>query len=277
MPTSSHIDGESFSFRWSVTVPAGAGRGQILYDFMLKTYAALGLTPLEFALLLHLSAYHYDTSYGRSQPSLVTIAAEMGRKTRSVRRLIASLQAKGLLQITPAPGNPNIYDAQPFAERALALWKTNPGQKRPRSKTSAPPRTKMSAETREYNHKAPPPTYRINPRWREIRRLLAEEAIIDPHSPTQRNHLTELMILCDSYEAWTEAARRAKSRDPNAGLDLVEHILRQAVNEGCFDHTGHDRRQWAGILYPDPRALARAEADQAAGAAGQGRPREGEA
>jgi len=110
-----------WSFTWGTEV-AELGFVQV-YNFMLRTYAKLGVTVQEMMCLMHLASYHYNSPQGVSRPSLSTIAEEMGYSDKStVSRLVGSLEKKGMLIVTRNPGYTSLYDASPFASLAIDEW-----------------------------------------------------------------------------------------------------------------------------------------------------------
>ena len=119
---------DRFNFTWGATLN-DLGFVQV-YNFMLRHYAALGVTRPEMLLIIHLASYCYNSAAGESRPSLSTIAAEMGHSRRaSVSDLVRSLEEKGFLKIDrhlgpngEPSGRPSTYDATPFSEACLARW-----------------------------------------------------------------------------------------------------------------------------------------------------------
>lgn len=113
---------DNFSFTWGTNLLDELGYVQ-LYVFMLRSYAQLGITRNEMLCLVHLASYHYNCPEGESRPGLGTIAREMGYQGRvPVSRLVSSLKDKGALRVEIRPGLPSIYDASPFARKALRLF-----------------------------------------------------------------------------------------------------------------------------------------------------------
>jgi hypothetical protein len=93
-----------------------------VYDFMLEHYAEAGLSRDEFLLILHLAKYHFNTPKGKSRPSLESIAKYMGyAHINSVRRLVQSLERKGLLSIQHIDGKPSVYNVHGFAAKMRQL------------------------------------------------------------------------------------------------------------------------------------------------------------
>jgi len=123
---------ESIDFTWGVQELEEIGFVRV-YNFMLRVYTELGLTRNEMLLIIHLASYSYNVPGSSSHPSLETIAQEMGATRRGVRKMIASLRQKGMLSITPRPGDTSLYDLSGFAVQALRLWR----QKQTQSRNSA--------------------------------------------------------------------------------------------------------------------------------------------
>jgi DNA-binding MarR family transcriptional regulator len=93
-----------------------------IYGFILRNYAKLGITIQEMMLIIHLSAYHYNSPQGIAKPSQQTIAEMMGYSHRQrVVELTKSLEKKGLLIITRHPGGVSEYNFSQFAQKCLAL------------------------------------------------------------------------------------------------------------------------------------------------------------
>lgn len=113
---------DKFSFTWGLPELEGMGFVQV-YQFMLETYAKLGVSRQEMLCLIHLARYHYNVPKGESRPSLTTIAHEMGygAKTR-VSDLVRSLESKGMLLVERIPGSPSVYNAHPFAKAAWDMF-----------------------------------------------------------------------------------------------------------------------------------------------------------
>lgn len=110
------------SFTWGMEILENLGHLRV-FQFMLKTYAKLGLTKTEFLLLMHLASYRYETRGSISRPARETIADEMGYKdARNVSTLISSLRKKKMLNVLYRQGSASVYDASPFATKALGLF-----------------------------------------------------------------------------------------------------------------------------------------------------------
>lgn len=116
---------DTFSFRWGIDILDAAREGTFVYRFLLRHYAALGVSAEEMMFIIHLSDYHYDTPNGAAKPSLSTIGKAMGHDTQYARRLKRKLIAKGLLQVIEHPGFPDEYLFAELSKRAFELWQTN--------------------------------------------------------------------------------------------------------------------------------------------------------
>ena len=110
---------ERFSFRWGIPW-LDAGFVQIP-SFFFRHYAEAGISCEEFAFVLHLANYKFESPRGQSSPSLETIAKQMGLDVRTIQRLRASLEDKGLLIVEPRPGQTNVYSFENLARRLLQL------------------------------------------------------------------------------------------------------------------------------------------------------------
>ena len=111
-----------YSFTWGLDL---SGYGYLeLYGFMLDHYTELGLTNTEMMAIIHLARFHYNTPNSRgSRPGLDTIRKKMGYSDIStVSRLLNGIAEKKLLIIRHRPGEPNQYDAMPFALKAERLF-----------------------------------------------------------------------------------------------------------------------------------------------------------
>jgi hypothetical protein len=118
------MSNDDFSFRWGIpmldsgytTVP------NIFFDY----YGQAGLSRQEFLLILHLSRYRYEREGSECRPSLGTVAAQMGYSgKRQVRKMLADLEKRGLLERHYRVGQPSILD---FTNAAKAILKAA-GQK----------------------------------------------------------------------------------------------------------------------------------------------------
>lgn len=126
------VNDDRFSFRWGVPW-LDMGFLQVPNCFF-KRYAELGISKDEYLFVLHLAVYKYESPRGVAQPSLGTIARQMGISKRQVQRLRASLEDGGWLTVRLRPGETSLYDFQAFAlammrleEVALRRRLPNPG------------------------------------------------------------------------------------------------------------------------------------------------------
>lgn len=115
---------DTFSFRWGIDILDAAREGTFVYRFLLRHYAALGVSPDEMMFIVHLSDYHFETACGAAKPSLTTIGKQMGHDTQYARRLKKGLLQKGLLQVIEHPGFPDEYLFAELSKRAFAMWQT---------------------------------------------------------------------------------------------------------------------------------------------------------
>jgi len=120
---------DQFCFTWGMDNLADLGYVP-LYQFMLRTYAELGLSRQEMLCIIHLASYHYNSPLGESRPSLATVAMQMGYAHKQrVWEIIAKLEERKLLTVTRRPGFTSIYNAAPFAKAAYKLWLANETKK----------------------------------------------------------------------------------------------------------------------------------------------------
>lgn len=108
---------ESFAPRWGdddlddkgyVTVP-----GWILRNYHLFVYDGkqVGITPIEFAFIVHVMSFKWDVIESQAKPSLMTIAERMGRHPTNIHATKRSLVHKGAMEVKSgqSTGKPNIY------------------------------------------------------------------------------------------------------------------------------------------------------------------------
>lgn len=130
---------ERFSFRWGI--PWLDASYLQIPNFFFDHYHELDVSPSEFAFILHLARYKFESPRGRARPSLATVAKEMGYTRRGVRKIRRSLEEKtgedpeaaegqvqeikeslenrGLLIVTEIPGRPSDYNFENFARACL--------------------------------------------------------------------------------------------------------------------------------------------------------------
>ena len=107
------------SHTWGITLLRDLGHVQI-YEFMLRTWAKLGLTRNEFLLLVHLASYRYNSPNGRSFPSIDTLREHLGYSRRgSIKKLLSSLEEKKMLTVQRRAGHTSEYSFRPFALAAM--------------------------------------------------------------------------------------------------------------------------------------------------------------
>ena len=115
------MEDHRLDFRWGI--PELDSGFTTIPNYVIKHYAALGISPLQFALIVHLASYHYNSARGQASPSIATIAEEMGVTPRYVQVCLRSLEEKGYITIIPRPGKSNVYSVQRLALACLALEK----------------------------------------------------------------------------------------------------------------------------------------------------------
>ena len=108
---------ERFSFRWGI--PWLDSGHTSIPNFMLRHYIEVGVTRAEFLAILHLASYHYESAQGQASPSLATVANEMGMTRRGLRKLLRSLEEKGMLTRHYRTGDTSIYILEGFSRKAL--------------------------------------------------------------------------------------------------------------------------------------------------------------
>ncbi|HEX6293395.1 MAG TPA: hypothetical protein VFZ66_29710 [Herpetosiphonaceae bacterium] len=115
---------DHFSFRWGIHV-LDKLKFVPVYDFLLDSYAELGISPAEMMFIIHLSQFHFESERGRATPSLATIGKRMGYADAQMpRRLAKSLKQKGMLEVIDhgSEGKPNEYNFAGFSRRAWEIW-----------------------------------------------------------------------------------------------------------------------------------------------------------
>lgn len=114
---------QEIDFRWGVPALDKAREGgSEVPGFVLRNYHKLGITPTEMMLIIHLSAYHFNSEKGVSRPSLKTISAMMGfKKDDSVRNHLKSLEKRELVTVKRAKGKCSVYNFQAVSVRCLSL------------------------------------------------------------------------------------------------------------------------------------------------------------
>ncbi len=136
-------------FRWGI--PALDSGFTTIPNFVIRHYAELGVTPTEFAFVMHLASYKFDSPKGQASPALQTIAGQMGKSIRQTQYIRASLERKGFLQVSMREGRTSVYD---FQKLALACLELESAEKEtlPLQKTAPP----QLPETAPLQKTAPP-------------------------------------------------------------------------------------------------------------------------
>lgn len=141
-PTKSEIDK-----KWGKSLTAAGWTA--IPNVIFERQAALGLTPMDLSIILHLSGFWWragDDPY----PSKSTLAAAIGVHPRTVQRRIAALETAGFIKRIDRKAKnggslSNRYSldglikaAMPFADEHLAERKKRQDDKRARSKRKKP-------------------------------------------------------------------------------------------------------------------------------------------
>jgi hypothetical protein len=108
---------DNFSFRWGI--PVVDGGYTTIPNFFLDHYAEVGVTPVEFATIIHLARYQYEYADSECRPSLATVARQMGYSDRNLRKILAGLEERGYLVRHFRPGKTTIYDFSGFSRAVL--------------------------------------------------------------------------------------------------------------------------------------------------------------
>lgn len=152
------MDDHKIDFRWGI--PELDSGFTTIPNYIIGHYAELGVTPVQFALVIHLSSFHFNSARGQSSPSIGTIAEGMGVSTRYVQKLTRSLEDNHYLEITVRPGKTNIYSLQGLALACLKLEKGDepgftpePECTPPPNPSSPPPPNPSSPEEQESKNK----------------------------------------------------------------------------------------------------------------------------
>lgn len=77
------------------------------------------LSAGEFAFMVHVMSFKYDSQKGSARPSLQTVSKEMGMTLRGVQKIKKSLIDKGLLIETVNPGKPSEYNFAPLVKQCF--------------------------------------------------------------------------------------------------------------------------------------------------------------
>jgi len=97
---------KSFRARWSEGLRTYGWT--TISNVFLDNYAKMGLTATEAMFLVHI--FEYKWSVDNPYPSLVTIAAKMGKSRKTTQRIIRGLERRGFISRHPHPGQPNRLD-----------------------------------------------------------------------------------------------------------------------------------------------------------------------
>jgi DNA-binding MarR family transcriptional regulator len=109
---------ERFSFRWGISLlDEGDTR---IPNFFFDHYIDAGVERREFLLILHLARYQFEKADSECRPSIATVAEQMDYSTRTVQRILAGLEEKGLLKRRYRPGKTTLYDFTGFSRKILA-------------------------------------------------------------------------------------------------------------------------------------------------------------
>ena len=130
-------DGQwEFSKRWGIPVRKDEGFTQV-YNFLLHHYHRIGVKPVEFIVILHLASYKYESAGSECRPD--TIAEQMGFTRRYVRKIIADLEGRGLLQRQLRPPRTTKYDVSGFGRAVLEALKQEEEQRVDESTNTSEP------------------------------------------------------------------------------------------------------------------------------------------
>jgi len=110
---------ETFSFRWGI--PLLDGGHTDIPNFMLDNYAQAGVSRSEFLTIVHLARYQYESQGSECRPSVATVAEQMGYSTRGLQKVLAGLEARGLLARRLRPGRTTLYDFSGFSRAVLEV------------------------------------------------------------------------------------------------------------------------------------------------------------
>lgn len=203
---------ESFAPRWGdddlddkgyVTVP-----GWILRNYHLFTHEGkqVGITPIEFAFIVHVMSFKWDIVESQAKPSLMTIAERMGRHPTNIHATKRSLMDKGAMDVVSgkSAGKPNIYsfaglcrqcrifEAKRYSENTIPTYSENatPGIAKTLHK-------EYKASTKEKKESARKPKW-VNEDalidvWASIRKLDAIAMGADYHTDSDRRLIKKML------------------------------------------------------------------------------------
>lgn len=204
---------ESFAPRWGdddlddkgyVTVP-----GWILRNYHLFTHEGkqVGITPIEFAFIVHVMSFKWDIVESQAKPSLMTIAERMGRHPTNIHATKRSLMDKGAMDVVSgkSAGKPNIYsfaglcrqcrifEAKRYSENTIPTYSENatPGIAKTLHK-------EYKASTKEKKEKSPRKPKWVNEDalidvWASIRKLDAIAMGADYHTDSDRRLIKKML------------------------------------------------------------------------------------
>jgi hypothetical protein len=110
---------EHFSFRWGIDI-LDCGYTTIP-NWILDHYHEVDVSYKEFALIVHLARYAFESPEGECRPSVKAVATAMGIHPRSVQRSLADLEDRGLLTRRYRLGKPTIYDFKGFSKAVFRV------------------------------------------------------------------------------------------------------------------------------------------------------------
>jgi hypothetical protein len=110
---------ERFSFRWGIDI-LDCGYTTIP-NWILDHYHEVDVSYKEFALIVHLARYAFESPEGECRPSVKVVATAMGIHPRSVQRSLADLEDRGLLTRRYRLGKPTIYDFKGFSKAVFRV------------------------------------------------------------------------------------------------------------------------------------------------------------
>lgn len=111
---------EGFSFRWGIPILDDGSTH--IPNFILDNYTAAGVTRSEFLAIVHLARYQYESADGECRPSVGTVARQMGYTRRAMRKILAGLEERGLLERHYRTGDTTVYDFTGFSRAVMAVW-----------------------------------------------------------------------------------------------------------------------------------------------------------
>ena len=110
---------ETFSFRWGIPLlDHGDTR---IPNFILDNYTRAGVSRVEFLTIVHLARFQFESADACCKPSVGRVARAMGYSSRSVQRILADLEKRGLLVRHYRAGETTIYDFSGFNRAVLEV------------------------------------------------------------------------------------------------------------------------------------------------------------